>query len=462
VIPVRDPGPAAVDGDRRRNLRLISADGIAFSAMVGLGEHYIAAFVLALGLGELVAGLAAVLPLLAGGVIQLVTPWGVRRLGSRRRWVAGCAAVQACAFIPLIAGAAAGRLPVWAVFAAASLYWAAGMAAGSPWNVWVERLVPRAIRSRYFARRTGVVHLGVLVSLLLGGLVLDTAKAADRTLLGFGLLFAAAMSARFVSSRILAATSEPADALGGSLREQPRLPLPRRLPRGNDARLLVYALALIASTTVAGPYFSPYMLRQLELSYSGYTTLIGIALLARVLVMPLLARGASRWGLVALLRTAWGGIAVIPALWLLSGDYLYLCALQAMSGVVWAMHEYSLFLLIFETVEADRRVRVLTAYNLADATVKVGGAMAGALIFSTGGGPGPGYVALFLASSVLRFGCLALLVRVRASRMPAPLHLPRPQFRPLAVRPGQGAWHLPVFLTRRRRFGRDREDEPEE
>ena len=77
----------------------------------------------------------------------------------------------------------------------------------------------------------------------------------------------------------------------------------------------------------------------------------------------------------------------------------------------------------------------------------------------------PGLADLFIASSVLRFGCLALLVRVRASRMPAPLHLPHlphPQLRPLAIRPGQGAWQLPVFLTRRRRFEPDDDVDPEQ
>ena len=41
----------------RRNLRAIFGDGVAFSLMVGLGETYIPAFVLALGMSEVLAGL---------------------------------------------------------------------------------------------------------------------------------------------------------------------------------------------------------------------------------------------------------------------------------------------------------------------------------------------------------------------------------------------------------------------
>jgi hypothetical protein len=74
-----------------RDLRAMTADGIAFSAMVGLGEAYVPAFALASGLGAVVAGLAATVPMLAGACLQMVTPAAVRRLGSYRRWVVLCA-----------------------------------------------------------------------------------------------------------------------------------------------------------------------------------------------------------------------------------------------------------------------------------------------------------------------------------------------------------------------------------
>jgi hypothetical protein len=124
--------------------------------MVGMGEAYIAAFALALGLGEIAAGLVVTLPLLAGGVLQLVTPAGVRWLRSARRWTVLCAGLQAASLVPFALGALAGRLPAWTVYAAATLYWAAGMAATPSWNLWVERSC-RAGAPALFARRTGLV-----------------------------------------------------------------------------------------------------------------------------------------------------------------------------------------------------------------------------------------------------------------------------------------------------------------
>src|SRR5947209_8123166 len=92
---------------RRRKLRKTLhnsvSDGAAFSVMVGIGETYFPAFVLALGMGEIAAGLVASIPLLVGAILQLVSPAAVSWLGSNRRWVIACVALQAASFLPLVA-----------------------------------------------------------------------------------------------------------------------------------------------------------------------------------------------------------------------------------------------------------------------------------------------------------------------------------------------------------------------
>src|SRR6185436_5732729 len=86
----------------RRDLCRVYAEGVAWSVMVGIGETYFPAFALALGMGEVGSGLIATLPLLAGGVLQLVTPYGVDRLRSRRTWASACAYTQTLTFLPLL------------------------------------------------------------------------------------------------------------------------------------------------------------------------------------------------------------------------------------------------------------------------------------------------------------------------------------------------------------------------
>src|SRR4249920_2779074 len=89
----------------RKNLRNSVSDGAAFSVMVGIGETYFPAFVLAMGMGEISAGLIASIPILVGAILQMVSPAAVVRLGSNRRWVVACVTVQAASFAPLVAAA---------------------------------------------------------------------------------------------------------------------------------------------------------------------------------------------------------------------------------------------------------------------------------------------------------------------------------------------------------------------
>src|SRR5581483_2154516 len=74
----------------QRDLVASMGDGAAFGLMVGVGETYVPAFVLAIGLGEVFAGLITTVPLLIGSILQLISPWAVQCWQSHRRWVVCC------------------------------------------------------------------------------------------------------------------------------------------------------------------------------------------------------------------------------------------------------------------------------------------------------------------------------------------------------------------------------------
>jgi MFS family permease len=433
----------------RKNLRTIFVEGVAFSVMVGIGETYLSAFVLALGMGEVASGLIATVPLVAGGILQLGTPMGIRLVGSHRRWVVLCATTQAVTFAPLIISAMAGRIPGIFVFLIASIYWASGMATGPAWNVWVERLIPPAVRTRYFARRTSATNTGVLAGLLAGGLILDRLSTGSQPLSSFAILFAIAGITRLTSAALLRTQDEP-DLPPMLQKRQEVLGMIRRFPGSTGGTLLTYMLVLTVTVTIASPFFTAFMLRQLDFSYAAYMSLLITALAAKAVTLPLFGRLARRLGLRWLLRAAWVGIAAVPALWLVSNSYAYLFGLQLFAGAVWAAHEYVTFLLLFEIISAKERGTLLTAYNLGHALASVGGSLLGGFIFNSFGGGMTGYRILFGASSVARASCLFFLLRVTGVHLPT---LPI-KFRIIAVRPSMGVVIRPILATLRR--GRER------
>lgn len=427
-------------GRLRRDLRASVGDGAAFGGMVGFGETYLPAFVLAVGLGELTAGLVASVPLVAGGVMQMISPAGIRRAGSYRRWVVGCAVLQALSFVPLFVAATLGAINGPAVLLIAAVYWAAGLATGPAWNTWIGAIVPPAIRARFFALRTRTSQATLFLGLIAGGIFLQLAETANRVLAAYALLFALAGGCRLVSAWLLSRQSEP-PAMARRMRLVPWPVLLRDMGRAGGGRLLAYLVAVQAAVQFAGPYFTPFMLRELRLNYFEYVGLLSVAFLAKTLALTYWGRVAHRIGALRLLWIGGLGITPLGAGWLVSRDLGWLLVLQVVGGAVWAAYELAFFLLFFESIAEEERTSLLTFYNLLNTLAWVGGSLAGGAVLYFSGTSYDSYLWIFGLSSLGR--CLALVLLARLPKMEVeadPMAL-----RPVAVRPNSAGLDAPVL-----------------
>lgn len=390
----------------------MTADGVAANAMVGIGETYLPAFVLAISASEVACGLASTVPMLVGAVLQLGSPWAVRRLGSYRRWVVLTAAIQALGFLPLVAAAFVGTMPLAATFLIVSLYWATGMAGGTSWNAWAGTLVPERIRPGYFAWRTRFAQLGMVGGLAAGGVFLELGKAWEWMPGAFAVLFLVAAATRVASAYFLSLQHEPAPPSG------PRLPRPDELAdairHNTDSRVILYMLAAQAACYIAGPYFTPYMLGQLELSYVHYLILICTPYVARVVCLPAWGRIVDRIGAHRMLWLSGLLVAPLPAFWNFSDSFACLIAVQIYAGLTWAGYELAQLLLFFDTIPTQRRVGVLTLYNLFNAVAIFGGSLVGGVLLSELGSGRDAYWMLFLISAVARLVAMLVLFRLPA------------------------------------------------
>jgi MFS family permease len=392
----------------RKNLRNSISDGAAFSIMVGIGETYFPAFVLALGLGEIASGLVASVPILMGAILQLISPWGVARLGSNRRWVVACVIMQALSFLPLAAAALWGSISAAALFAVVALYWGAGLGAGPAWNTWMETVVPFRVRAPFFAVRTRFGQAGTLIGFLAGGAALQYGKQTGRLLEAFACIFAVAALCRLWSARFLSRQSESA----GVKQVQRSVTLAElwgRIKAGSSERLLLYFLAVQVAVQISGPYFSPFMLGQLKISYLDYVGLLATSFVAKIVMLPACGRFATRFGVRRLLWI--GGVGIMPCsgLWLYADAYWQLVAVQFFAGAVWAAYELAMFLLFFEAAPRGERTSILTLFNLGNAVALVIGALAGGAILKLLGESREAYLVLFAVSSFARAATLVCL-----------------------------------------------------
>jgi hypothetical protein len=397
----------------RRDILASNSDGGGYSFMVGIGETYLAAFAIAVQLGDVAVGLVTTVPVLAGALLQLISPLGVVWLGSVGRWVIVSVVAQGLSFVPLTAMAFLGHAPVWVVFLAISAYWGAGMAAGPAWVTWMERLIPPRLRAQFFGRRARVMQTCQLIGLLAGGLTLQAVAGRGQQVPAFALLFGLAALSRMFSAGCL--TLQSSTTLAAE--EQQRISfreMAGRILHGNDGRLLLYLAALQVGAQMAGPYFAPYMLSHLKFSYVGYATLIAAFFLAKVVASPWLGRVAQRYGPR---RVLWiGGLGIVPqaAAWMVSTSFGYLLVLHLLGGIAWAAHELASPLMYFDLIREKERTSILTMSNLMTSAAMVTGAsLGGAVLYWLGATP-RAYLVLFALSSLTRLAALPLLARVRS------------------------------------------------
>jgi MFS family permease len=437
----------------RQDLAASTGDAVGYSLMVGMGETYFAAFALALGTGQTFAGLLSTLPQFLGSLFQLITPSAVRRLGSYRRWVVLAVSLQAASLLLLpLAALATGGTAGLVVFAAVTVYWAAGLSSAPAWNTWIEEVIPKRLRTNYFACRVRISQFCTMLGLILGGIALQLGRAATWQLTAFAAIFLAASACRFVSAAFLARQSEPS---GGNV------PL-RRVTfrqffadrRGSGGRLVLYLLAVQVAVQISGPYFAPFMLKDLlagdPLKYMNYLVLVAICFLAKVIALPL-------WGRVAHVagprRLLWiGGIGIVPvaglwlfadalegykfALWLplgsegiqwhLTGELVYLACVQALSGVMWAAYELAMALMFFEAIPRSHRTSMLAIYNFGNASALVAGSLIGAAVLLLLAESHFAYLCLFALSTIARLVTL-LFLRSAPSRPLEDRSVPGPE-----------------------------------
>lgn len=417
----------------RRNLRLSIIDGGCFSGMVGIGETYLSAFVLAVSRNQVASGLVTTVPQLAGALLQMVSPRAVGLLNSHRRWVITCVAAQALSFVPLSIAALTGYFPTIVIFALASLYWGTGMAAGSAWNTWMGRVIAPTLRANFFAIRTRVMQACTLAGVLAGGFILEYGAKRGHPVVTYAALFIAACVMRLISARMLTGMTEPAVT-----EEHHRImPIREVMARffSHDGRLLVYILAVQFGQQIAAPYFNPFLLQESSFSYWQYTLLLSAAYIGRSAAAPAWGRFARRFGTQQLLAV--GGLGVIPlaGLWLVSSSFWYLLSLQFFAGACWSAFDLATMLLYLETIDADERTSVLTGMNLFNALAFVSGSiLGGALLWYFGGGR-QAYVAVFGLSTLVRLATIFLLVRLPRYRL-APVPIASDT---MAVRPSAGS-----------------------
>lgn len=428
--------------------RLSYADGFFYSLMVGVGETYIVAYAMMLGMsGSIAAGLA-VMPVLIGAIFQLIFSTWVQPRVSDKSWVLVCAIAQAFslllfALLGMVTPQTQSDATFGIMFTITSLYWASALGAGPPWNRWVSDLLPQNERAAFFIKRSYWTHGGIVIALLGAAYLLYEMEVKGFAKEAFIMLMFMGMAFRIISTVLL--WKHPQGDKPSRKVTQKLENLKSWLRNKEVIMMILFSFLSSCAVHISVPYFTPFMIDILKLDYYAYTILVGSIFFARVLTNRLVLFLNNILGARSLLMIGTIGIVPISYLWSLGDNYWYLIGLQIMAGFLWSCHEMGISLYLLESMESTLRSSLLSWVNLCNSSGMVLGILLSKWFVETSTFDQHTYYALFTVSSIARMIPVLLLV----VWMPDAIPLRSVTMRVLAVRPFGQAVMLPILYRNR-------------
>lgn len=380
-----------------RSLALSVREGAAASVSTGLGTSYFSAFALALNASAAQVGLLHAIVNLLPSLMQMKTASLVRD-HSRKAVVLKMIFWRILLWFLIIGCGVLFYFGVswmsWVFILLAGIAYSLTAVANPLWFSWMGSLVPEAKRGKYFSRRNRIIGIFNIVTLVIGALILDFAKKMGGfygdvlgfTLLGFGILFFVAGTARTISWLMLREQYEPRlkvrkkDWFGF----EDFLIKSRSTPFG---RFCTLRFLLNFSVGIASPFFVVYMLEYLNFSYLWYIGVSVSAVVFQILFLPMLGKISDRFGNVALMRLSLWGIVGTTLAWTFSGlvpvEYLkfYLLFVPGIfSGFGWAGHNLAVNNYAYDALKSRKLSFGLSYMNLFAGVGTFVGALVGTLI----------------------------------------------------------------------------------
>lgn len=381
-----------------KSLKLSVKEGSLASVSGGFGLSYFAPFALAMNATSSQVGILHAIISVVPSVVQLYAANLLKKF-SRKKVLLTSIALKLLLWIPIILTGLLFYLGVphmvWVLIGLVGIFYAFGAIAHPAWFSWMGSLVPEEKRGKYFSKRNRIAGFFGLMTMIVGAIILDTIKKwgivhgniLGFTLVGFGLLFVLAATARIWSWTLLARQYEPrlivrkkdGFSFWQFLKMAPSTPFGRfTLYRG------IFSIAI----GIAGPFWAVYMLRNLGFSYIWFMAITVSGTAFQLMFLPLLGKASDKFGNIKIMAICAGLVFLIPFLWLISalipagfGVKIYLLFVPAIvSGFAWAGYNLATNNYVYDAVGQRKQSYGVSYMNLLVGVGTFIGASIGALI----------------------------------------------------------------------------------
>lgn len=402
----------------KKSLKYSIYDGAANGLSDGSGVSYISPFAIALKSSDNQIALLSSVPSLIAPLFQLLDTKAIQKLKSRKKIVLFSALMQGVMWIPiiLIPFLFLKNGPVILIITF-SIFAVFGSFLGPVWASWMGDLVSEKKRGRFFGNRSKIAGLVSLIASLIAGFFLDIFPK-NEVFVGFAILFIIALFARLTSIFFLSKKYEPKFEIEEKYQFS-IFQFVKKMPHNNFGKFTIYTTIMMFAVFVASPFFSVYMLKELNLNYTTYTIVQVASSIASLVALPLWGKFADKYGNIPVTKICGLLVPVVPILWLFSSNTIYLLVIQVYSGIVWAGFNLSTSNFVYDSTTPQRRTSCLAYLNVLNGIgIFVGSTVGGLLATHLDIKSVSVYLVIFLISAILRIASsVFMLPKLREVRV---------------------------------------------
>lgn len=394
-----------------KSLNISWREGIAASVMQASVDEYLIPLGLFLGATPMDIGFLVAVPHLLGSMSQFFAVRIVEMFGSRLRFLVQASFLQALFLLPLaIFPFVLFPSRILALIFAVTLFRVLANLIATVWGGLASDYLAPEERGKYFGWRSRIIGVAGMATTVLAGILLNAFRTIS-TAAGFAILFGITAAARFISAKFMSQMQDVPEQKNPGDKFTFFMFL-RRFRKSNFVKFVFYVASITFATTLAAPYFSVYMLRDLHFSYLTYMFIHMGAVLASLVSFPLWGKHADKIGNAKILKTTSLLIPLIPVLWLFSSNLVYLFVIEVFAGFVWGGFNLCSLNFIYDAVSPGKRMRCLGYFGFINGVATfmgagLGGYLAERLPYLNGSR----ILTLFVISAVLRFLSHFLLSR---------------------------------------------------
>lgn len=392
------------------NEKTLVGEGFCWSTYNSLTYNFIIPLILVYTTSNPIIGLASALPFIASMLAQLPGAKLLDYFPSRKLIVIFSGLISYMTWIPIII-IPFSHINEKLIFIMFFIFLGSVF---SKFNLpaWVSLLadiIPKKLRGKFFSERQMSMEVASLITFLIGGFFLDLFPK-DGT--GFSYLFSVALIFGFISLFIINNMKEP--------RYKPKIHNMQDFLKMDKRfkKFLIFSFSISFALMFASPFFSVFMLENLDMSYSLYALFYALLIFSASISKPHWGYIADKYGDKNIATISVTGLMLVPILFLTitKSTILWIIPIFILAGISLSAFNLAMINLLMDmTTKKDRAIRT-AEYSFVNSLAFIIGPILGGFVANTKGIIS-GIALVFIISTVLRFGSLYFLSHIKEPRI---------------------------------------------